>query len=348
MAEEPGGIPAGQAPLSITAPLPWQERDWGRLAAALDAGRLGHALLFAGPPGIGKRLLAGLLGRALLCENPGPTHLPCGACRGCIQVAAATHPDLAILTPQEPGRPIRVQAVRDFVYRLTLSTHYGGARVGLIDPAEGLTVAAANSLLKGLEEPPAGSHILLLSDRPGQVLPTIASRCQRLRLALPPAAAARQWLAGIAPEAQPALAAARGAPLRALLLAQAGLADNQAAWLAALQALIGGRPDPVALALRWRADGAALALDWLFVLVADVVKAQQGAPPAALVFGQDESARAAVAALAAGLDPQRLRRWIPALARTRRRLAGNVDVQLTLEALCIGLLGCRARSKLSW
>src|SRR5699024_9785329 len=118
----------------------------------------------------------------------------CGQCPGCRQWLAGAHADVSMLTPDEGGKSISVERVRSFTYQLQLTSQYASGRLGWIEPAEQLTREAANSLLKTLEEPPAGTHLLLVTAQPDRLLPTIRSRCRILRVPPAPAAVARDWL----------------------------------------------------------------------------------------------------------------------------------------------------------
>jgi DNA polymerase-3 subunit delta' len=166
-----------------------------RLWAALAEDRLHHAYLFEGPAGVGKRLVATRLAQAANCEDPGPTP-PCGRCRSCVSIAAGTHPDVIVLAP-EPGRAtpiITVEQVREVIRQASYHRFAGKRRFILVDPAEALPPPSANALLKTLEEPPAGTGFLLLATHAASLLPTILSRCQRVRfsaVAVPELAA---WL----------------------------------------------------------------------------------------------------------------------------------------------------------
>jgi DNA polymerase-3 subunit delta' len=217
--------------------LPWHRPDLERLLAR--RGRLPHALLVSGRQGIGKVAFAREFARGLLCESP-IDRLACGACPSCHWFAQSNHPDYREIVPEaleegddaaaeseapkEAGRKSlaikidQVRALREFV---ALTTHRAGHRAIVLHPAEALQPAAANALLKTLEEPPPATVILLVSDRPARLLPTIRSRCESLVLGPPARDEALAWLgAGGAQDPEAALALAGGAPLLAAALAQ--------------------------------------------------------------------------------------------------------------------------------
>ncbi len=148
------------------------------LARSIANDRLAHAWLFAGPDGAGKRTLAGLFGRALLCERKSMP--PCDACPACRRAGAGSHPDMSVIEAE--GRNIKIAAVRELVERLQYHSYEGGFKVGIIVEAERLTENAMNAFLKTLEEPPDNTVLVLTTSNMNRILPTIISRCQVLRL----------------------------------------------------------------------------------------------------------------------------------------------------------------------
>jgi DNA polymerase III delta' subunit len=154
------------------------------------ASHVPHAILIVGPPSVGKTTLALDLAAGLLCVATDPESRPCRSCRGCRLVDAGNHPDLHRLVPEGPGRQIVIGdarhpepgSVRHLVGELALLPVEGGSRVALVEEAHRLNEDAQNALLKTLEEPPAGVAILLCADDEDRILPTIRSRCARLRL----------------------------------------------------------------------------------------------------------------------------------------------------------------------
>ncbi len=164
--------------------LPWQQ-DAARGALAARA-TWPHALLLAGPRGMGKRTLALNLARGLLCESPRADGLACGTCASCGFVAAGQHPDLQLLELFETDdgetravTEIKVDRIRALIDWAQLTGHRGRAKVAVIAPAEAMNPNAANALLKTLEEPPPATFLILVAHQAGRVPATLRSRCRR-------------------------------------------------------------------------------------------------------------------------------------------------------------------------
>ncbi|MBT9558566.1 MAG: DNA polymerase III subunit delta' [Myxococcales bacterium] len=144
-----------------------------------DSGRVAHAWLFAGPDGVGKSKVAVAFAQRLNCKDRTPTADACGECRPCRQIAAGTHPDWTMVEPD--GQFIKIERVREVTRSLRYAPIDGNFRVLLMHEADRLHEAAANALLKTLEEPAAGNVFILLTSKPGSVMATIRSRCQMVR-----------------------------------------------------------------------------------------------------------------------------------------------------------------------
>jgi DNA polymerase-3 subunit delta' len=216
----------------------WNQPILDSLARRVD--RLPHALLVHGPQGIGKLALGERTAQLLLCEGQ---KKPCDRCDACRWFLSGNHPDFRRIEPEalarepppdmddeapakrtkQPSIEIKVDQVRELADFLYIGSHRGRMRVALVHPAEDMNENAANALLKGLEEPPAGAMFLLVSHRPAQLLPTIRSRCVSVPVGIPPREAALAWLqAQGLKEADRWLAYAGGAPLRAVEYAARG------------------------------------------------------------------------------------------------------------------------------
>jgi DNA polymerase-3 subunit delta' len=157
---------------------------------AMVAGDAPGAIVLAGPSGVGKTTLALDLAAGLLCVAPDPSDRPCRECRGCRLVAHGSHADLHRLAPSGPGLQVRIGdranpepgTVRRLIADLALLPVEGGARVAIVERADRLNEDAQSALLKILEEPPPATTIVLCADRDDLLLPTVRSRCARVRL----------------------------------------------------------------------------------------------------------------------------------------------------------------------
>lgn len=145
-------------------------------------GTVRHAYLVAGPPGLGRRTLAIRFAQALNCERPVEAGVPCGECRGCRQIAAMQHADLAVVQADAEGGTLKVDQIREARRTLTLKPYQASYRVALFLRFQEANDNAANALLKTLEEAPSYAVLVLTADNPEQLLPTIVSRCEVLRL----------------------------------------------------------------------------------------------------------------------------------------------------------------------
>jgi DNA polymerase III subunit delta' len=153
------------------------------LARAVARGTLPPSLVFTGPDGVGKRLTAVALAQALNCEHPidwDGGQDGCGECAACTRIGRGVHADVLVIEPADSGT-IKLDQVREAIDRAAYRPFEGRRRVVIVDEADALNTEAQNALLKTLEEPPSASVFVLITDRPDILLPTVRSRCQRLR-----------------------------------------------------------------------------------------------------------------------------------------------------------------------
>lgn len=218
--------------MSETNPIPlpelafWQKPAWHSFAQRRAGGRLPHALLIGSQPGLGGAAFARFLAGSLMCHQPLPDFRACGRCRGCMTYTNASHPDFREVKALEKRVSIGIDQIRELSADMSMTPQAGPLQVSLIAHAEQMTVAAANALLKTLEEPSPNTILLLQTEQPGKLIPTILSRCQRLNLTVPARAEALIWLSENASGAESlresALDLALGAPELALAMINDG------------------------------------------------------------------------------------------------------------------------------
>lgn len=327
----------------MSAPLlPW-------LDAALEQAlrpSTAHALLIDGPQGVGQFELAMAIVAAWLCEadpDQRDRGRACGHCAGCRLLQSRTHPDLKVLLPEalrealgweggeaasveseggkskaKPSREIKVEALRDAVAFAQQTAARGRGKVVLIHPAERMNAIAANTLLKTLEEPPGALRFVLSSNAAQRLLPTVRSRCQVLRLPLPPAEPAVAWLAGQGIDApEVLLAAAGGRPLE--VIERRALGIDAARWKALPADVAAGRGEAFT---GWPLP---VLIDALQKLVHDVAACSVGGTPRYF----------APAALPAGADLAALTACAAALRRAARQAEHPWHAGLATESLIL-------------
>jgi DNA polymerase-3 subunit delta' len=316
---------------------------------AVRRGRLGHAYLFTGPPGIGKRLFAGELAKALLCENPPAARLAaCDRCPACLQVEGGTHPDLIVASVPEGKHEWPIKAMRDDVLEpLSLKPARGRRKVAILDDVELFNDETANCFLKTLEEPPPESVLLLVSSKPDRQLPTIVSRCQVVRFApLSEAMIADLLRDEEIADPQQADRLARlsgGSPGLARALADPGLWEFRQKLLRALTAT---PVDSVGLGRQWtqfveeagkdtaaQRRRAALAVRLLIEFLRDALAVELGGRPR---LDDPEDLRA-VEALRKRADPDGLLQLLERCLEAAHQIERYVQLVLVLEALLDGV-----------
>ena len=320
--------------------------------------RLPGALLFTGEEGIGKKLFALEVARALNCRTPVDQE-GCGKCGSCtriekinypsaseaetwLQIIWTDHPDVGIVVP--PRRLLRVEQMRHIEREANYRPFEGKARVFIVDEADKLNENSANALLKVLEEPPSTSYLILITARPAMLLPTILSRCQVIRFSpLKPAEIEKHLLANKLADATTARLRARsaaGSIGRALAGDVERFTDQRKAMIAVLKGLV---PSDVRSQLLLSAEQLNEAqykdefeqrLDVLETLIRDVWMLAVGADTEQVV---NEDLLPELRKIASDLDPQRAQIWIQQIEDMREQLVVNINRKVSTDALFLSM-----------
>ncbi|MDF2410024.1 DNA polymerase III subunit delta' [Aeromonas sp. 2HA2] len=252
---------------------PWLIPDWHALSQTAQAGRLGHAWLLLGDPGLGKEQLAKRLARLHLCQQPDRGE-PCGQCHSCQLFDKGHHPDLGTVTID--SKTIGVEAIREICARLQNSAQLGRGKVVIIPDAERMTESAANALLKTLEEPAGDSLLLLIASQVSRLLPTILSRCHKHVCQLPTEGETVRWLAEQGHQATLAqVRICQGAPLRVLRYIEEQQDGKRRELLESFVSL-SLTPTRATHVCSQLADETQVRLHWLQLFLCDALKTQAG------------------------------------------------------------------------
>lgn len=314
--------------------LPWHKPQWDSLQARRKAGSLPHALLLCGARGLGKQHFAAHFAQAVLCATPQADGQACQQCRPCTLFRSGSHPDYRRIGPEEDSKVIKIDQIRALCMALSMTSQYGGYQITHIDPADAMNNAAANSLLKTLEEPTPNTLLLLVTDRPASLPATVRSRCQRVLFHNPSEAQARAWLQPQIPVGQDIealLAVAEGAPLRALALAQGDALKRRQALFSDLAQVARAAADPLAVAAGWLKSDLKETLDWLRTGVMDMIRLKT--VDQSRLVNRDLGKE--LQRLADGLDLQALYGHLDRLTQAARLADTSVNNQLLLEDILI-------------
>jgi DNA polymerase-3 subunit delta' len=340
--------------------LTGNERVKGALKRMLATGRLPGALLFTGEEGIGKRLFALEIARALNCRSP-KDHEACGVCSSCTrtmklnypqrddaeewtQIIWTDHPDVGLVVA--PRRVLRVEQMRQIEKEANFRPFEGKARVFLIDEADKFNDASANALLKVLEEPPRTSHLILITARPAMLLPTILSRCQMIRFSpLTPDEIERHLVKNTEVDAKTARLRARaagGSIGRALSGDFVTFTSQRKAMLKVLNALAISDDRAALLRSAEQLNEAQYKeefeerLDVLETLIRDAWMLSLGVESTRLV---NEDLSAELMEIGRNIDSSRAGDWILQIEDLREQLIVNVNRKVTTDALFLVMAG---------
>ncbi|WP_240761481.1 DNA polymerase III subunit delta' [Nitrosococcus wardiae] len=307
--------------------------------ASRVAKRMPHALLLAGPEGVGKRDFAANLVQTLSCEHPQEGGQGCGFCAGCRLQRAGSHPDNMILLPKEGKQTISVDQIRQVQTHLALKARQSGAKTVTILPAEEMTLSAANSLLKVLEEPPGETVLILITAMLSRLPITIRSRCQRLWFSPPHLEEAQLWLQQRLPpstkmNSTALLTLTGGAPLRALEYIQQDFLSLREHFIKNLFFLAQGKADPLEITQNYLKNDLGEPLYWMSTLVGDMVRLKGGVSEQFLI---NRDIADSLQLLAERTDVKMLFRFLEKVDRDLWLWKGQISVnpQLLLEGLLI-------------
>lgn len=315
-----------------------------------------HAYLITGPSQVGKGTLARAMAAALVCTWPagleansggidpgGPPHeaapVPCGACRACRLVARGGHTDVRAVEADAGRRGVTIEQIRQLEHDAGLRPYEATRKVFIVVSVEAMTEAAANALLKTLEEPPADTVLVLTADDVSQVLPTIVSRCREVPLRAVPAGEIEAALIGrgVAAEAAHVLARlAAGRPGWAIAAVEdSDRVTTHAQRIDLLETLLSLPRRQRLPAAAEMGDAAAVksVLDIWLGWWRDALLVQQGLPDLVANAGRVEQLRH----LGAGHPPEAVWRAMTRIQETRQHVDANVNVRLAVEALLLDL-----------
>ncbi len=314
--------------------LPWHETEWKQLQAVYAFGRLPHALLFTGAEGIGKLRFVSRFAAYLLCNTPSHADEPCGNCQSCRLFAKGNHPDYQEIVPDELGKAIKIDQIREFTGSAALTSHAGGYRVTVIVPADAMNINAANSLLKTLEEPVTSSVMLLITSQPGRLPATIRSRCRHIRFRQPERTRVIPWLIKEIKDVDPELLLrlASDSPLRAIKHASPELLKERQLMFKEFCSISAGTADPVAVADRWNKQDFLLTLNWLYSWVTDILRIKFNPETSDMVnFDQREH----LMNLAQLLESKKLYRTLDQTYQALGSQGTQLNSQMILESLLL-------------
>jgi DNA polymerase III subunit delta' len=314
---------------------PWLRTAMSSLGAVQAAGRMPHALLIQAAHGTGGDELATWVAQLVLCPNAAygtsAADRPCGSCARCQHVAAGQHPDVSAVRPIEDSQQIRIEQIRELCAELALTSHQGGYKVAIIDPADSLNRFAANALLKTLEEPPPRTLVVLVAAQPSRLPATLRSRCQRIEVRTPTRPESLEWLASVRGEGDwsAVLDVIGEAPLAAATLDPAATAALRAETWRLLEELHRGQADPVLAAEQWSRSELALRLACVENWLTERIRRVLTAPP------QDAELRATAQSRHADsvINRRTLFRLLDAVRDFKAALATPINRSLALESL---------------
>jgi len=335
------------ADYSSSIPYPWQQPFWQSFLQQFEQKRLPHAVLLSGQKGVGKWRYAQTMADFLLCLSP-QSGLACGECRSCSLNESNTHPDKSVVIPEESGKQIKVDQIRQLSSRIASTAQQGGRKVIILGPVEQLNINAANALLKNLEEPSDDTFFLLFTHVSSGVMATIRSRCQLFAMPAPDIPTCEYWLQGLgfSENIDVALDIAAGSPLLAKsLLDNEDLIEQLQGFLTSLLELTkveSNQAPDLSIAKTWLDIAPITLLEWWTQLICSSIQAlHRDSPPNDMAHDDTKNALAdtllRVKMYILACNQQWLFRFIDKLLLSKKQLlqGANPNKQLLLEELLL-------------
>lgn len=307
---------------------PWQDQQWQAILTRWQQQRLPHALLLSGPKGLGKLEFANAVAKRLLCQDTSNISI-CHHCASCHLMAAATHPDFFLLQPEADSKTIKIEAIRELLESLQQTAQQANQQIVIIEPAEAMNKAAANALLKTLEEPSGHITFLLVSHEIGTVPATIRSRCQKINFPIPPVATSLNWLKTqpvAESNAELLLALCENIPLRALAFAEdTGFAAHEQ-FLTQFIQFNKRQLTPLDMAKYCADKEQEQVLTALWTIITDLIRIQQS-PTTTIAHSHQ---RATLTAIASQLSVIKLHRFLDQLIMAKQRMVAKINLNSAL------------------
>lgn len=314
---------------------PWLNTPYRQLVRQYATGRGHHALLLHAVTGNGDVALAYGLSRWLICQRRNGEK-SCGECHSCRLMLAGNHPDYHVLSPEKGKSILGIEPIRQVIVTLYSHAQQGGAKVIWLAQAEQLTEAAANALLKTLEEPPDKTYFLLGCREPSRLLATLRSRCLYWHLASPDEQLSLLWLSRLTPgnpiEHLTALRLHDGAPIAAKNLLQPERWQQRNALCVALCAAL-PQHDMLSLLPMLNREDVAERIHWLCALLVDAMKWQQGAQGYVLNQDQQPLVQQLASRLSSSSLLQIVQQWLTCRHQILSVVGVNRELLLTEQLL---------------
>lgn len=311
---------------------PWHQSYWQHLMSYVAQQRIPQALLINGIEGLGKQALAEKFAHYLICSDK-QEQIYCGHCANCKLYLAGNHPNFTLLQPEDTGKAIGVDLIRQLIKKLILKPQYNTYRVVIITPAS-MNINAANAFLKCLEEPPERTVFLLLTEKMQALPATIRSRCQQWLMRPPDIEDAKHWLQshGVSEQQKLLLRLAQGAPINALAYAQDNSLEQRHScfdeWLKVSLA----KACPIQVAEKWHKLPATRLIQWLISWTEDMIKCHFQVNKSQLL---NEDLEKHLRRLIKQLDLHQLFKFYSLLLKDTYRINGQLNKQLLFEELLI-------------